>query len=197
MPRYISSMIVSKSNRKSLIIIALFFVAMQYLISISPFGVQAVKSAAPGVTILDMQFNYSPAEAHRTLLNLQAAGRAAYFCMLLIDYVFILSYMLFFMVGLTLLARFFFPNIRLYRYVWIVPFAGGMFDVLENCCFLIQLRAIPNALPAFATISNVFSLAKFFTVGTGELALGIGGVVWLLVILVRQMKKDWRNTLKK
>lgn len=193
----ISVAITKRANRKSLIITAIFFLLMQYLMSISPFGVQAVKTVAPGVTILDMQLNYSPADAHRTLIDLQPAGRAVYLRTLLIDFVFIVSYIIFLMISLTLLSRFLLPKSQLYRFVWIVPLAGGKFDALENCCFLLQLHAIPGALPGVAVFSNVFTLAKFGLVGTAELAFMVGGIVWLLIILIRSMKKDWQNTVTK
>lgn len=189
----ISFAIVTRANRKSLIITAIFFLAMQYLISISPFGVQAVKSVAPGVTILDMQLNYSPADAHKTLLDLQESGRKVYVQMLLIDFVFIIAYTPFLMVSLTLLYRFFFPKNRLYRIIWVVPLASGFFDVLENCGTLVQLKAFPEALPVVARISNVFTMSKFVTAGLCEVTLGIGAIIWLLVIMVRAMKRDWRN----
>jgi hypothetical protein len=173
-------------SRILFIVVFLFFVCMQYLISAGPHGVSAIAAAAPGVSIPDMQVNYSPGQAHRTFVNLGEEGRKAYRRMLAVDFVFIPAYTLFFMVSLSMLGRFFFGGKPMIRLVPILPLLSGLFDAAENCCSLMQLSAFPRELPVAALLSNYSTLAKFGTVGICEVALVIGFIAWLVTMIRRR-----------
>jgi hypothetical protein len=186
----ISQFIYDQSGTKAIIIFSIAFFIMLSLMMFKPLGMEALESISPGTKILDGQFNYSPLAAHETLTKLGPLGRQAYFRLLLVDFFYILAYSGFYIVVLTALAKYFFPHILTFRFLWIFPLLSGVFDVIENIFTLIQMKAFPNEQLSIYGISNVITMLKMIIGFPCELFAFIGSVVFFISFLLKKFRSE-------
>jgi hypothetical protein len=190
----LSQIIYDQSNTKAVIIFSIAFFVMLSLMMFKPLGVEAINAISPGTKILDGQFNYSALSAHETLNKLGPLGRQAYFKLLMVDFFYILAYTGFYVVVLTALAKHFFPRLLFFRFLWIFPFLGGIFDAIENIFTLVQMKAFPNEQLSVYGVSNVVTMVKMIIGFPCELFAFIGSVIFLISYLLKKFRSDIKSS---
>jgi hypothetical protein len=190
MIRKLTQFVSDHSNVKVLIVFAILFAITQVLMISKPWGLQALESISPGVKILDVQFNYSPQEAHKTLLDLGESGRNAYLKLITADFFYIAAYTCFLIISLTLIFNFFFPEIKAFKLIWLLPFVSGMSDFFENIGTIIQLVEFPNQLFIIPTIENIFTMLKMITYLPCEILVPIGLIGYLFTVVKNKLKAN-------
>lgn len=117
-------------------------------------------AAGAGVQTLDMRFGYTAEEVYHLLDRLGITGREVYVTVLLVDFIFIVSFaltqnmLLKWLMGERLLNSCF-------KILLSIAFVRGGFDVLENIFILIMLSRFPTQLPWLATVSGIDTQIKF------------------------------------
>jgi hypothetical protein len=190
----ITQFIYDRSRLKAIIIFSIAFVITLALMMYKPFGVEAINYISPGAKILDGQFNYSAMAAHETLNRLGPLGRAAYFKLLMVDFFYILAYMGFYIVALAALAKYFFPRVRVFRFLWILPLSCGFLDFVENIFTLAQLNVFPNERLSVYGISNVVTMLKMIVGFPCEIAVLIGSAVFIISFLVKKFRSEIKSS---
>ena len=189
----ISEYIYNQSGQKAIFIFSIAFVFTLLLMMYKPFGLEVVYSIAPGTKILDTQFNYSSLTAHETLNKLGASGRQAYIKLLIVDYFYILAYTGFYIVVLTALAKYFFPRVRIFQFLWVLPLSGAIFDAIENIFTLIQINAFPNDSLSAYGISNLVTMVKMIIMFPCEVIAFIGAIAYLVSFLVKKLRPSAKS----
>ncbi len=169
---------------KFIIILAIAWVLMQIILSAKPLGIAQINSISPGTKILELQFNYSPETAHKTLEQLGDAGRKAYSNFNLIDFIYIAVYVSFFVFCIKALVSFFKFDKSVISKIWILPIFGGMLDIVENIFNLVQIATFPNVRYYFYSLSNWITMCKW-VVSLGYEAVIVIGFLGYLFCLVK------------
>ncbi len=134
----------------------------------------------PKFQTLDTLTSYSPSQAYQLLDSYSPSDRQAYTIIeFTLDLVYPFTTALMF--SLLILASFRqgFPAHPGWQKLALLPFAILLADYLENICVIILLLAYPAHLLWLTSISNIFTVAKFFFTPL-ELIFVVGLVVWLL-----------------
>jgi hypothetical protein len=128
----------------------------------------------------DTSFIYSAADLYAMAEAYGAEGRAYYiYQRFTFDLIWPLAYLLFFLALITLLYRHLPPTSNL-RLVNLLPFAGVLFDLLENSGAAYLMYRYPDPVPFLAALVPVFTFLKWFMIGLSSLVILIG-IVSLLV----------------
>jgi hypothetical protein len=174
------------SSPKPLLLLALFFVIMYMLINGQPFGVAEFSERFGGLVPLDQQDSYTAQEVCSFMEKLGEAGRAFYARMLLmLDFAFPLSYMLFWSAALAFLLGKFLPCNSKLMYISLLPMVAGAADWLENLLMLSMLFSYPKLVKMVVMLSSSLTYAKDLFMWISLLMLVLG----LLLYLVRLAAK--------
>jgi hypothetical protein len=132
----------------------------------------------------DTSFIYSAADLYAMAEAYGAEGRAYYiYQRFTFDLIWPLVYLLFFLALITLLYRRLPPTSNL-RLVNLLPFAGVLFDLLENSGAAYLMYRYPEPVPFLAPLVPVFTFLKWLMIGLSSLAIVVG----LIILLFKQLK---------
>ncbi len=132
----------------------------------------------------DTSFIYSAADLYAMAEAYGAEGRAYYiYQRFTFDLIWPLVYLLFFVALITLLYRHF-PPTNSVRLVNLLPFAGVLFDLLENSGAAYVMYRYPEPAPFLAALVPIFTFLKWLMIGLSSLAILVG----LIIILVKRLK---------
>ena len=112
-----------------------------------------------GQCILDMQFNYSPKEAYKTLEDMGASGREIYARLNTIDFAFIF----FFYPALAFIIRLVEAEGNpgyLFLLLLLPPFCAMIADGIENIYVRKMLNKYPEKVPLVARRANYATMTK-------------------------------------
>ena len=144
------------ANRKFMIPLLAMFAAILVIMEVITARDPLLKKGLP-----DMQHDgYQPENVYRWLDGIGSSGRQAYLMNLLLDFLFILV----FMVLLSLIIAYLVEKSGLGKQlglVIILPVLRGILDIVENCFMLKILSDYPNKLPAIVSISSMVTVSKF------------------------------------
>lgn len=158
---------IEKASHKKALLFSALFCALLVTINYSPIGVAGLLKITGGANILDFEFGYTCEEARGMLAALGPEGRAFYLAKILpADFLFPLSYMLFYTGFIALLLKNLNPA-RYAKYTVIIPAGAMLFDWLENAGVIAMLADYPD-IPAWAaSLASVSGMLKMiFTVGS-------------------------------
>ena len=154
----------------------LFFFALQMLFNlvIMPAGSGSNSHDLP---VLDLQFFYTPQYAYEIIDAYTPAMRqAAAITRLTLDIIYPIVYGMMLTLLLVLTFRRAFPKFRFSDAVIFLPWAGVLFDYLENIGFAIMFLSYPKEYFFIAQISAIFTALKWTFIGVGFVLALIGGV---------------------
>ncbi len=136
------------------------------------------------------QHPYSPEATYELLSDYGEVGRRATVLMhLLFDMIYPVSYALFFSVSFVLMGHSTGKGTRLWRWVAVVPWLTGLFDLLENTGIIAMALSYPSRWKLLARITSVSTQLKLgFGITSLLLWLG-GGIIWLLQRVEGQTRK--------
>lgn len=140
-----------------------------------------------GGPILDMAVWFTPEFAYERLNSFSKAAEA-YLKIRVIDFFFPAVYGFGFACLNCAVYRRKYKKEENYRWIIAVPFAGALFDYIENIILVILYHSLPAEYPAAASVLNIVNLLKFGLLGlsilllvTGFLSLLKGGDSMLLM----------------
>ena len=148
---------------------------------------QAQKAEAySGGTSPDTSYIYSARDLYQMAEDYGAEGRAAYiYARFTFDLIFPLAYLLFLTTSISwLLARGLAETSR-WRLLNLFPFAGAVFDYLENISTSLVLGRYPSQTPVVDVLAPVFTLVKWFFVNGSFVLLIIACILFLWIRLRR------------
>lgn len=130
------------------------------------------QSLSHGAGTLDMRFHYGAAEAYRLLDTLGASGRLLYIRILLIDFVFIMSFAL---VQNFILKSVMGEALLKTKWKWAlgISYLRGIMDLLENASLQILICRFPSVLSTLAACSGFFTTIKFVFIGLWLVAIPV------------------------
>lgn len=142
--------------------------------------------AYSGGTSPDTSYFYSAGDLYQMAEAYGADGRAAYiYARFTFDLVFPLAYLFFLTTSLSwLLVRGLAETSR-WRLLNLFPFAGAVFDYLENISTSLVMGRYPDLTPVVDGLAPIFTLMKWFFVNGSFVVLMIA----LLLALWKQLRK--------
>lgn len=178
---------VSKSTFVKVIISLAILLVVNFFINGKLIGLGKLKEITNGVGILDMEFGYSVDKAYGILDALGSQGRAFYLRMIPMDFVFPLSYMLFYLAAISYLLRLSNLQGRLLNYALVIPVLTAAFDFIENTAIIRLLRHYPVRLINTAKIANVLTMTKivFIYMSMGTIALLLIATLFIKLRTIR------------
>lgn len=156
---------------RNIVILLLLFLLMNLVI---------IPAFYPRFQTLDTLTSYTPRQAYQLISSYGDQGRQAYLTAeLTLDLVYPLILALLFSLAALYTFQRAFPEHAWTHRLALLPFLVMLADYLENLCVVIMLASFPSALPFVATLSNVFTVAKFVLTPL-ELLFVIGLIAWLI-----------------
>ncbi|WMJ89344.1 hypothetical protein [Anaerocolumna sp. MB42-C2] len=131
-------------------------------------GIRSIQTFDSSFRLLDMRFHYSSETVKQTFEQIQKGGRIAYQKYLVLDFIFILCFLIT-MVTLSDAVHMS-PEIKTFLYILCV--LRALFDVFENILLLHMLKQYPVFSKITATICSWFTTLKFVML-----------YIWLLTII--------------
>jgi hypothetical protein len=162
----------------------LFFVFMFWFINFAPMTMPELLKITNGETILDLhQKGYSPDEAYGVLERFGEAGRNYNLKVIIpVDFIFPLSYGLFYFIMLTLLFK---PLLA--GKSWLIGLVGVLAcftDWVENIFIMFLLLNYPQRLDGVASMASNLTLAKGMLIMLSMLLVLVG----LVLLGVRKIR---------
>ena len=175
------------STVKAIIILLLFFMISYFMINGNIVGVAKLETMTGGTSILDITTGYTVDEAYDLLESLGDSGRQHYLSRIIpIDFVFPISYALFFMSVLTMLIRTNYKDRRNLQLLGLIPITCLLFDYSENICVINLLLNYPTRLTTLTKVSSVFTQIKFTMFAVSILMIVMFGVMLIVKLLNRR-----------
>lgn len=163
-------------SRGWVVIVAMtvFFLFMAFVLPGQAIEAERVSGGAGSP---DTSLWYSPAALYQFAEGYGESGRAAYVhARWSFDLIYPLVYALFLITALSWLYAYLFPATSPWRSVNLIPFAGMIFDYLENSATSYVMLQYPQSSPCAAAMAPMFTLMKWMFVGSSFLLLLIGAV---------------------
>lgn len=113
-----------------------------------------------GADMLDMRFGYEAKDVYEMFQRLEMEGRFLYIRLLLIDFLFIVSFAL---IQNYLLKRIMgrcMLNTK-WRFMLSLSYLRGLFDIIENILILVLLISFPSRFPRLVTVCSFVTSLKF------------------------------------
>jgi hypothetical protein len=143
-------------------VVSLVFLLVCYFVVNSDFiGTEYVKQVSGGAAILDTFFYYPSGQVFALLTALGEAGRSAYLTLNLLDFLFPISYALFFGISLTMTYTFIYPPESKRNWLILLPFITLLVDYGENICVRLMLVNYPAQIPWAAQTASLLTPLKF------------------------------------
>lgn len=148
---------------------------------------QAQKAQAySGGTSPDTSYLYSASDLYSMAERYGPDGRAAYiYARFTFDLIFPLAYLFFLTTSLSWLLARGIPEHSRWRLLNLFPFAGAVFDYLENISTSLVMARYPATTPGVDLLAPVFTLVKWFFVNGSFVILVLGAAL----VLWRRIKK--------
>ena len=135
-------------------------------------GAEHVRLVSGGTSTLDAFFFFTPGKAYEVLAALGEAGRSAYLTANLLDFVYPLTYTLFFSISMTMTYTFIYKAEDFRNWLILLPFGALLADYGETMCVRLMLLNYPTRLTGVAeTASLVTPLKWVLIVACGLLIL--------------------------
>jgi hypothetical protein len=183
-------MIVKLSNRlkkyaTGRVILAFFGLTLLFAGVIVPTIQSKLEASSGGVSLIDLQFSYTPEKAYSMIASYGDAGRALYRTFALTgDLIYPVVYSILFSLIISwLFQRSFASNSKL-QMLNVIPFGAWLFDWLENMNIVIMLSLYPSTATTIAKLASVCTTIKW----------SFGAVALLLVLIGFVMA--WKNRFK-
>lgn len=144
------------------------------------------RALSSGAGTLDMRFHYNTAETYKLLDTLSVEGRLLYIRILLIDFVFIVSFAL----VQNFILKFIMGKILLktgLRKLLAISYLRGLSDIIEDISLLILIKEFPSKIPGLITFSSFFTTLKFIFLG-----LWLISIPTILFIRIKKRKGQER-----
>lgn len=160
------------ANGKSLVFLLLLYVSFPaYWLKNAETTINQL--AGKPVGIIDLTMGFNPARTLRMVADYGPAARVYYAqTELTVDVVYPLLYGFLLAIILTLLFRH--RAYKPFEWVTLVPFAGTLFDYLENAAIVGLLTSYPAQSPALAVVGEMAKLAKWVLFGASVLLIVYG-----------------------
>jgi len=160
------------ANWKS--ILGLFALQMLFNLVIMP---NASSSGTHNLPVLDLQFFYTPQRAYEIISAYSPELRqAAAMTRLTLDIIYPIVYGLMLCLLLVVTFRRAFPKSQFADTAVFIPWAGVLFDYLENFGLATMYLSYPNEFYFLARITSIFTALKWTLIGIGFLLVLIGAV---------------------
>lgn len=159
---------------------------LAFAAGVMPLAQAEIERTAPGPSILDLRFAYSPAEAYATLDGLGHAGRRMYaLAEATADVFYPLATAFFFALLLARLQR------RTHRPAWLPlwPFVTLLIDFLENTALITLLLNYPQKMTALAQLASALTTLKWVSVGVTVVAILALVVAWFVKGKTRKLSE--------
>ena len=143
-----------------------------------PLGAAQLREYSGGIGPVDTMINYTPEQVYQVFDQLGEIGRSAYFRFILLDLVYILIYVSFFLVGINLFLRQLLPGKPPLHWIKLTPVLAGFADLGEGIGLLAILSSYPGRLLGVAQVMNAFTLVKFTLFSLSTLFLFILIIWW-------------------
>ncbi len=161
-----------KTRFMAVLLAFLTVLACFYAIYSTPWFLVQLKQYSPDASLPDLLWWYEPSQLHSMLGAWGVVGRDFYRTTLFpLDLVFPLVYGSFFSLALFYLLKKINP-----RFVWfyllpVLPFAGVLFDLLENAAIFVLSVLYPDPSPELSTVAATLTAAKWAVVALDFVAL--------------------------
>lgn len=181
-------MILLKSDKAKILTVILVFTVSLLAIQLNE---NDFRFFSDGASTLDMRIHYSPIDVYQLFDALGDPGKLIYIRMLLIDFVFIASFVMLqnmilkYIMGQDLLKTGF-------RRLTILSYLRGFSDIIENISLLILLKNFPSVMPQLVTFSSFITMLKFLF-----LALWLISIPLLVIIRMKNNKNRKVKTMNK
>ena len=160
------------ANWKS--ILALFALQMLFNLVIMP---SASSSDTHDLPILDLQFWYTPQRAYEIISAYTPELRqAAAMTRLTLDIIYPVVYGLMLCLLLVVTFKRAFPKSRFADAIVFIPWAGVLFDYLENFGLATMYLSYPTEFYFLARVTSIFTALKWTLIGLGFVLVLIGAV---------------------
>jgi hypothetical protein len=190
------SKIARLSSLWTIVLCLVLFLIARAVINGRPLGVAQLHEMTGGVGILDLERGYSPERAYEILTAQGEAGRAFYLRSIIpLDFVFPLTYTLFFLTASTYIVHRLFPEPSPLRMLGLLPLVAGLADYAENVTIMVLLLRYPTRLSIVATVANALTMAKGLLIVVSMFLL-VAGLVGLLIkaVVIRVRRKSATNS---
>ncbi len=137
------------------------FIVTYYVINSDFIGIEYVKKLSNGTTIPDMFLFYTPTKIYSQLELLGEVGRNAYLTVNLIDFIFPLTYAMFFAISLTMTYTFIYPPESKKHLLVLLPFFTLLADYGENICLRSITLNYPTPMMNIALIASILTPLKY------------------------------------
>lgn len=155
-------------------------VFLLFMIFVLPQQAQKADAYSGGVSP-DTSYIYSANDLYAMAERYGVDGRAAYiYARFTFDLVFPLAYLFFLVTAISWLLLRGLPENSQWRMLNLFPFAGAVFDYLENISASVVLGRYPAPSPVVDVLAPVFTLIKWFFVNGSFVVLmtGVFVVLW-------------------
>jgi len=168
--------------------IILVFLALMLLFAmvIVPTIQGKIEASSGGVSLIDLQFSYTPEKAYSMIASYGDEGRALYRTFALTgDVIYPVVYSILFSLIISwLFQRSFASNSKL-QMLNVIPFGAWLFDWLENMNIVMMLSLYPSTATTVAKLASICTTIKW----------SFGAVAMLLVLIgfVMALKNRFRK----
>ena len=132
-----------------------------FMLFILTLGQALMGSDAKPANLLDLQFFYTPAQAHEMLASFGSNLLLYRNFELTADIIYPIVYTLFYSLLITRLLQKGFPASHKIQRLNIMPFGAWLFDLLENIGIVTMIWLFPSAPDALAWATTFFTMAKW------------------------------------
>lgn len=163
-------------NKKTYLLVILFFCITLYWVELSPYSSNELKNYNQGYGTFDMK-DYNADRVYEVMEHMEPRGFHIYYGYMIGDYLFILAFG-----GLQFILSY-------QAYAWskrdvlrklalYVPILRGIFDFVENTLLLVVLHDFPILRTSLVDISSLATQGKLFMIQ-----------IWLLLVLSGYLAK--------
>jgi len=178
------SLWIEKIAGPATILLSLFlFAAFQLIFQIGL--MPQFREIAPDGRLLDFELVKSGDDAHEIISGYGERGKRFYNYIQIVDTFYPIAYslLLALLIGYALKGA-----AKGYRRVCLLPFAGGLFDYLENIGIFIMLRLHPEPIQSLASAAHWMSVGKFGLIGLSIVIVLLLGVFSVFKFIRRQLQ---------
>lgn len=145
-----------------------FFIIL-FLMHFTNLGIRGIRSFDEEFQLFDMQLRYEPSRIFTSLEKLGIEGRNAYQSYLIMDYLFILCFLV---VMAAITSRLFEKNS--FRIVALaLAFLRALFDVIENTSLIYLINNYPRESKVIATVCSYATTLKFISLFAWLILIGV------------------------
>jgi len=171
------------------VLVAAVIIFVFFLVVVLP-GMAGGLSELAGTDVSpDTSFIYSAEELYGMAEMYGEEGRSYYiYSRFTFDLIWPAAYLFFLAASVSYLFRYLHPNNH-WRLVNLLPFAGAVFDILENSAASLVMYRYPLPTAVIAQLAPIFTFIKWFFIVLSFLAL-VAGFVLSLLRLLQNKKVD-------